>query len=96
VTYLRPFVKLDGGRVILAIHGVYIGGVKVADYWTIQGARYRSSSQLKGDKWISKMDSRLQSRRDDTASHKFNGKLNEAGEKEMDKDECIRSMKRDI
>lgn len=89
-----PTVPLRGG--IHVLHGVYIGGGKVGDDWKIKGPRYRSSSQLKGDKWIAKTESRLRSRRDDTASRKFNGKLEDAGEKEMDKDEFIRAMKRDI
>jgi hypothetical protein len=83
-----------GGTQVL--HGVYIGGGKVEDDWTITNPRYRSVSPLKGDKWISKIESRLISRRDDASGRKFNGKLEHAGDKEMDKDESIRSAKRNI
>jgi hypothetical protein len=89
-----PTAPIHGG--IYVLHGVYIGGVKVGDDWKIQGTRYRSSAQLKGDKWISKMESRLRTQRDNTASRKFNGKLEDAGEKEMDKDEFLRVTRRDI
>jgi hypothetical protein len=89
-----PPTPLRGG--VHALHGVYIAGRKVADDWMIQGARCQSSSQLKGEKWITKTESRLRAHLDDTASCKFNGKLDKAGEKEMDKDEFIRAMKRDV
>jgi hypothetical protein len=89
-----PTAPLRGG--IHVLHGVYIGGGKVGDDWKMQGPRYRSSAQLKGEKWISKTESRLRTRRDDTTSHKFNGKLEDAGVKEMDKGEFIRAMRRDI
>jgi hypothetical protein len=48
-------VPARGGTHLL--HGVYIGGVKIKDYWKITNPRYRSVSQLKGDKWISKIES---------------------------------------
>jgi hypothetical protein len=68
------------------LHGVYIGGGKIEDDWTITNPRHHSVSQLKGDKWISKIESRLTTRRDDASGRKFNGKLENAGDKEMDKD----------
>jgi hypothetical protein len=77
------------------LHGVYIGGGNIEDDWTITNPRYRSVSQLKGDKWISKIESRLISRRDDASGRKFNGKLENACDKGMDKDEFICSAKRD-
>jgi hypothetical protein len=83
-----------GGTHVL--HGVYIGGGKIEDDWTIANPRYRSVSQLKGDKWISNIELRLISRRDDASGRKFNGKLENAGDKEMDKDEFVRAAKRDI
>jgi hypothetical protein len=85
-----------GGAHVL--HGVYIGGGKIGDDWTITNPRYRYRSvyQLKGDKWISKIESRLISRRDDASGRKFNGKLENAGDKEMDKDEFVRAAKSDI
>jgi hypothetical protein len=62
----------------------------------ITNPRYRSVSQLKGDKWISKIESRLVTRRDDASGRKFNGTLENAGDKEMDRDEFVRASKRDI
>jgi hypothetical protein len=85
---------LRGG--IHVLHRVYIGGGKVGDDWKIQGPQYRSSAQLKGEKWISKPESRLRTRRDDTTSCKFNGKLEDSGEKEMEKDEFLCATRRNI
>jgi hypothetical protein len=69
-----PTVQLRGG--IHVLHGVYIGGSKVGDDWKIKGPRYPSSSQLKGDKWIVKTESRLRSRRDVTILHLSNSMEN--------------------
>jgi hypothetical protein len=60
-----PIPRVRGGSHVL--HGVYIGGGKVEDDWSITNPRYRSVSQLKGDKWISKIESRLITRRDDAS-----------------------------
>jgi hypothetical protein len=83
-----------GGTHVL--HGVYIGGGKIEDDWTITNPRYRIVSQLKGDKWISKIESRLITRREDASGQKFNGKLEDTGDKEIDKDEFVHAAKRDV
>jgi hypothetical protein len=73
-------------------HGIYLGGGKVSDTWTMPDARYRFSTQRRDEKYIAKTERNLTEARDSTSSLKFNGKLELSGGTvaELDKDRFVR------
>jgi hypothetical protein len=77
---------------IHATHKQYIGGGGIRDDWLLAG-HYRYSSQCCDEKYIAKIEKTLIDKRDSSADKKFNGTLDDAGDKELDKDQFARALK---
>jgi hypothetical protein len=77
-----------------ATHGIYLGGDKVSDTWTMPESRYRFSTQRRDETYIAKIERNLTKAQDSTSSLKFNGKLELSGGTvaELDKDRFVREI----
>jgi hypothetical protein len=78
-----------------ATHKQYLGGGKIGDDWVLAG-RYRYSSQRRDEKYIAKIEKTLIDKRDSSTDKKFNGTLDDAGDKELDKDQFVRALKQRV
>jgi hypothetical protein len=77
---------------IHATHKQYLGGGGIGNDWLLAG-RYRYSSQRRDEKCIAKIEKTLIDKRDSSTDKKFNGTLDDAGDKELDKDQLVRALK---
>jgi hypothetical protein len=76
-------------------HKTFIGGGKIGNDWLLKG-RYRYSSQRCEEKYIFKIEKFLIDKRDSISERNFHGPLDDAGDKELDKDQFIRALKQRV
>jgi hypothetical protein len=67
------------------IHKVYHGGGVIVKEWLLDG-KYHYSTQRRDEKYIEKIKKRMIERRSATDNKKFNGTIDNASGKELDKD----------
>jgi hypothetical protein len=73
---------------IHATHKHYLGGGKIGNDWLL-ARRYSYSSQHRDEKYIAKIEKTLIDKPDSSTDKKFNGTLDDAGYKELDKDQFV-------
>jgi hypothetical protein len=73
-------------------HKIFLGGGNIGNDWMLKG-RYRYSSQRREEKYIAKIEKSLIDKRDSISDRKFHGTLDNAGDKEFDKDQFVRALK---
>jgi hypothetical protein len=76
-------------------HNTFIGDGKIGNNWLLKG-RYRYSSQRHEEKYIAKIEKSLIDKRDSISERKFHGTLDDAGDKELDKDQFVRALKQRV
>jgi hypothetical protein len=72
-----------------------LGCGKIGNNWLLKG-RYRYSSQRLEEKYIAKIEKSLIDKRDSISDRKFHGIFNDAGDKELDKDQFSRALKQRV
>jgi hypothetical protein len=73
-------------------HKKYLGGDKIGNDWLLS-VRFWYLSQRRDKKYIAKIEKTIIEKHDSSTDAKFNGTLDDAGDKELNKDRFVWSLK---